>query len=377
VRKELYAMQTTTCRWGILGTANIARKNWLAIRNAPNCTLTVVASRNLDRCRQYIGECQQYVPFDPPPRAIGSYEELLTSEDVDAVYIPLPTGIRKEWAIRSAKAGKHVLVEKPVGAMAEDVKEILDACRHSGVQFMDGVMFMHSRRMEAIRQSLADPRNIGTLKRITSQFTFGVTDEFLAGNIRTHAQLEPLGCLGDLGWYNIRFTLWAMNWELPTRVAGHILAEYRRPDSPAAVPTDFSGELFFSGGVSAGFYCSFLSEIQQWASLSGTKGCLCVPDFVLPWQSDELVFDVVNPGHTIVGCDFNLQEHRRRFTVREDSNSTANSQEANMFRRFAELALSGRPNSSWGEMALKTQQVLDACLRSARAGGATVEVTPA
>ena len=116
VEKEPCDMQKAICRWGILGAAEIARKNWQAIRNAPNCSLTAVASRDLDRCRRFIGECQRHAPFDPPPRACGSYEELLASDDVDAVYIPLPTGIRKPWAIRAAEAGKHVLVEKPVGA---------------------------------------------------------------------------------------------------------------------------------------------------------------------------------------------------------------------------------------------------------------------
>ena len=365
-------MQKTICRWGILGTANIARKNWQAIRNAPNCSLTAVASRDPDRCRLFIGECQQYVPFDPPPRVMGSYEELLASDDVDAVYIPLPTGIRKLWVIRAAEAGKHVLVEKPVGATSQDVHEILAACRQHGVQFMDGVMFMHSRRMESIRRILAEGHDIGTLKRITSQFTFGATSEFFASNIRAHSQLEPLGCLGDLGWYNIRFILWAMNWELPERVTGCILAEDRCPDSPTTVPTDFSAELFFAGGVSAAFYCSFLAEIQQWVNLAGTKGFLCVPDFVLPWRGGEVGFTVSNPVHTITGCDFNLDEHPRRFVVREDSNGGENSQEANMFRRFAELALAGKPDDSWGEMALKTQQVLDACLQSAHSGGDTV-----
>ena len=98
-------MQKTICRWGILGTANIARKNWQAIRWATNCSLVAVASRDLDRCRRYIAQCQQHVPFDPPPRAIGSYEELLASDDVDAVYIPLPTGLRKQWVLRAAAAG--------------------------------------------------------------------------------------------------------------------------------------------------------------------------------------------------------------------------------------------------------------------------------
>ena len=66
-----------------------------------------------------------------------------------------------------------------------------------------------------------------------------------------------------------------------------MLAEHRRPDSPAAVPTEFSAELFFADGVSATFFCSFLAEIQQWANLAGTKGSLYVPDFVLPWYGTE------------------------------------------------------------------------------------------
>jgi hypothetical protein len=85
-------------------------------------------------------------------------------------------------------------------------------------------------------------------------------------------------------------------------------------------------------------------------------------------------FTVSNPEHTITGCDFNLEEHAQPFTIREDSNSTANSQEANMFRRFAQLVLAGKPDESWGEMSLATQQVLDACLRSARADGAAIEL---
>ncbi len=367
-------MPKAVCRWGILGTAEIARKNWQAIRNAPNCALAAVASRDLERCRRFIGECQQHASFDPPPKAFGSYEELLASDAVDAVYMPLPTGIRKAWVIRAAEAGKHVLAEKPVGVTAQDVREMLAACRQSGVQFMDGVMFMHSRRLESMQNTLADDQNIGQLKRITSHFTFRGGGEFFARNIRARGNLEPLGCLGDLGWYNLRFTLWAMNGKLPARVAGHMLAEHRRPDSPAAVPTDFSAELFFADGVSASFYCSFLTEIQQWAILGGTKGSLYVPDFVLPRYGAEAAFEVSNPIYTIAGCDFNMEEHTRRFAVREYSNSAENAQETNMFRRFAELVLSGRPDASWGEMTLKTQQVLDACLQSARSGGSVIDL---
>ena len=149
-------METGVCRWGILGTAGIARKNWQAIALSGNSTLTAVASRSLDRSRQFIAECQAACPLPSAPAAVGSYDELLTRPDVDAVYIPLPTGLRKEWVVRAADAGKHVLVEKPVGVTAADVRDMLAACDRNRVQFMDGVMFMHSRRLDALRRTLDD-----------------------------------------------------------------------------------------------------------------------------------------------------------------------------------------------------------------------------
>ena len=116
------------CRWGILGTAGIARKNWQAIGRAGNAAVTVVGSRSLDRSRRFVAECQTACPLPSTPAAVGSYDELLARTDVDAVYIPLPTGLRKEWVIRAAEAGKHVLVEKPVGVTADDVRDMISAC---------------------------------------------------------------------------------------------------------------------------------------------------------------------------------------------------------------------------------------------------------
>ncbi|MDA0285010.1 MAG: Gfo/Idh/MocA family oxidoreductase, partial [Planctomycetota bacterium] len=118
-------MSNQTCRWGILGTAGISRKNWHSIRNSENATLVAVASRSSERAQQYIDECQRDVSQLPVPRAVGSYEELLTADDIDAVYVPLPTGIRAEWVIRAAEAGKHVLCEKPCGLDAAEVQRIL------------------------------------------------------------------------------------------------------------------------------------------------------------------------------------------------------------------------------------------------------------
>ncbi len=360
------------CRWGILGAANIARKNWKAIRLAGNASLAAVASRDTARAKAFIDECQADVSFPTPPAALGSYEELLRRPDIDAVYIPLPTGVRREWVIKAAEAGKHVLCEKPCGPTAADVKAMLDACQMHKVQFMDGVMFMHSARLPLLRKVLDDGESVGTVRRITSQFSFSAPPEFMTQNIRVSDTLEPLGALGDLGWYNLRFTLWAMKYRLPERVSGRILAEHGSGGKP--VPTEFSGELFFPGDVSAAFFCSFLTENQQWAHVSGTKGSVIVPDFVLPFYGSEVAFEVSKPAFTKLGCSFRMEAHTTRHAVREYSEGAPAAQEVNMLRTFSGIVLSGKLEPTWGEIALQTQLVMDACLRSAHDGGKPVNV---
>lgn len=365
-------MESSPCRWGILSTAGIARKNWRAIANSGNGTLIAVASRSADRASQFIGQCQSDVPFLKQPDAVAGYDALLGRDDIDAVYIPLPTGIRKDWVIRAAEAGKHVVCEKPCGLSAVDVAEMLAACKQANVQFMDGVMFMHSRRLKSIREILDERTSIGEIRRISTRFSFRASDEFLQSNIRVSSELEPYGCLGDLGWYTIRFALWAMNYELPEHVTGRILSQFGRGDSPHQVPTEFSGELVFPGGASSGFFCSFLANHDQHTTISGANGYLHVADFVLPFSGDETAFDVEQSEFVVRGCSFEMQRHARRIGVPEHSHGHPDSQETLLFRRFGELVLSGRPDPYWGEIALKTQQVVDAAFQSAQNDGQPV-----
>ncbi|MCX7397220.1 MAG: Gfo/Idh/MocA family oxidoreductase [Planctomycetales bacterium] len=365
-------MGEKTCRWGILSTAEIAKKNWASIANSGNGRVIAVASRSVEKAQKFISACQASVPVAHSVDAVGSYDALLSRSDIDAVYVPLPTGIRAEWVVKAAQAGKHVMVEKPCGVTTADVKAMVDACNASKVQFMDGVMFMHSARMNAMRAVLDDGKSVGEIRRIASQFSFCADQSWVESNIRASSQLEPAGCLGDLGWYTIRIILFAMKYEMPVEVRGRILNGVKRADSADVVPMEFQGEMHFANGVSATFFNSFRTNHQQWAHISGSKGYLAVNDFVLPYYGNEVSFDVGNHNFSADGCYFTMEKFLKTQQLREYSNNTKNAQETALFRKFSELVNTGHRDNFWPEVALKTQRILDAALKSANGGGGAV-----
>ena len=140
-----------------------------------------------------------------------------------------------------------------------------------------------------------------------------------------------------------------------------------------AVPIEISGELFFGEGVSASFYNSFVTEHQQWANISGTGGQMYLHDFVLPYSGNQLCYVVTRSDFAVAGCDFSMAENRAEFAIQEAANSGLDSQETNLFRRFSQIVKSGRLESHWPEIALKTQRILDAVLESAENGSRPVK----
>ena len=347
------------CRWGILSTAAIARKNWRAIAQSKSGTLVAVASRRIEAAKSFVRECQAHTAQRQIPDSVDGYEALLARKDIDAVYIPLPTGLRKEWIIAAAECGKHVLAEKPTALSAMDLEEILSVCKRNNVQFMDGVMFMHSARLPMLRQYLDDGESIGMMRRIACHFSFLGDDSFSQNNIRVDSQLEPFGCLGDLGWYCIRFLLWANHWQKPTQLTGKCLTGMRGEKSETEVPAEFSAELVFPNGSTGSFYCSFNTGNQQWAHVSGTKGNAFIPDFVLPYFGCEVSFDIEKPKFVINGCDFHMQAHTRQMVVDEYASGHAPAQEINMIETFNQIVLNRQLDPFWGDISLATQQVLD------------------
>lgn len=357
------------CRWAILGAAGIARKNWQGMLHAGNAALVAVASRDADRARRFVADCQARVPHPAVPAVAASYAEALARDDVDAVYLPLRTGVRAEWAVKAAERGKHVLIEKPGGTSVADVERIIAACRTAGVQFMDGTMFLHSRRLEGVRAALEPTTadGVGEIRRIVSQFSFRGDDAFLADHaLRAFAATEPLGCLGDLGWYPIAFVLWALAPRMPDEVSGRIIAAIESPRTGAPMPVEFAGELVFHDPptVTASFFCSFLAEHQQWVHVSGTRGSLRIDDFVLPYAGSETAFTLSRPTFAVDGCNFRMERHDRRIALAEEAFGHESAQEARMFRDFSSLVLSGRRDDRWPEASLATQRVLMACLEA-------------
>lgn len=347
-------------RIGFLSTAGIGRKNWKAIHSSGNCIVTAVGSRDLGRGRQFIADCQREHPFEKIPVALGSYDELLSSPEVDAVYVPLPTGLRKEFVVRAAQNGKHILCEKPCAGNVAELEEMLATCRKHSVQFMDGVMFMHSPRLPRVREVLDAGQSVGSIRRIASAFSFYPGEGFFRTNIRADGALEPTGSLGDLGWYCIRFILWTFRWQLPESVAGKILSQSELVPGRISSPTEFAATLFYPDGVTAELYASFRAAKQQWVHVSGQKGWLRLPDFIHPFNGYEPFFEVNEKLITVAG-DVKCPPGADPMGF-----GHATAQDTRMWRNFANQILSGKLNDEWPMWSLQTQKVLDACHESAR-----------
>ena len=155
-------MAENPVRFGILGCAEIARKVARAISLAPNSTLSAIASRSIHKARKFAAHnC-----FPSTVQVYGSYDELLDDPSVDAVYVPLPTTLHLKWAVLAAEKKKHVLLEKPTAVHVADLDRILEACDESGVQFMDGTMWMHHPRTGMMKEKLSQPSIFGQLKSV-------------------------------------------------------------------------------------------------------------------------------------------------------------------------------------------------------------------
>ena len=274
-------MSTSTrkIRWGVLGYARIAREAVIpAIVRSSNSVFHAIASREaakLDECRKKFGNV----------KAHGSYEDLLNDSDVDAVYVPLPNALHREWTIKAAEHGKHVLCEKPIGLNADECREMIAASTKHGVVLMEAFMYRYSDCTRKVIEVLRSGA-LGEIKYIHSTFRFLLANP---GSIKYKPELGG-GSLYDVGSYPVNFTGMVVD-----EIARIQAVETGKPAAPAPMPESisvqcvkeggvdviFSALLKYPSGLIASLNSGFNAQKQIEAQIVGSKGVLYVPNTFL------------------------------------------------------------------------------------------------
>jgi xylose dehydrogenase (NAD/NADP) len=257
-------------RWGILGTARINRALVPPLRESPRNTLAAIASRDLGRASEAAKQWDI-------PQAYGSYDALISDPGIDVVYVPLPNDLHAEWTVRAARAGKHVLCEKPMAISLAGIDRIAAATHAAGVVVAEAFMYRHHAQTLKLRELIREGA-LGKVGLVRGAFTFTLTRP-------TDVRLQPAqggGSLWDVGCYPVSFARFALD-EEPHEAFGWQVA------GPSGVDETFAGQLRFPSGALAQFDCGFRSPFRTEIEVVGSEGTLRVPRPFKPGASETLL----------------------------------------------------------------------------------------
>lgn len=263
---------STTLRIGILGAARIAGTA-LIEPAAERTDVEIVAVAARDRSR---GE--EFARMHGIPRVMDTYDEVVDSADVDAIYIPLPASHHAPWSIRALEAGKHVLVEKPFAANASEARQVAQVAATSDRVLMEAFHYRYHALMLRLQEMLA----MGVIGRITDiSATFDITMPDRT-DIRYQLSLGG-GATMDLGCYPVHFARTLMGSE--PEVSG---ATVRAVDG-GEVDEALEATLMFHGGVTSTIRSSLMEAVErQDACITGTLGTIDVKNFVQPQKGNRI-----------------------------------------------------------------------------------------
>lgn len=317
-------------RWGVLSTAKIAREQLLpAITDAENGVLTAVASRDLARARALADRFGA-------PHAFGSYEELLASDAVDGVYIPLPTAQHVEWAAKAIEAGKHVLVEKPLALKARDIEPLVRLRDEKKVLVCEAFMVVHHPQWIKVRDLVQDGA-IGRLRHVQGAFSYYNVD---ADNMRNRLDLGG-GALPDIGVYPTVTTRFVTGRE-PMRVQATIERDKTfGTDIYSSVRADF-GEFELS------FYLSTQMAARQ----------------IMVFHGDRGFIEVASPFNAGLYDDQRVTLHNQNHSQAEVFRFPAAQQYRLQVEAFARAARGGGDRVFTLEESILNQKVIDAIFRA-------------
>jgi xylose dehydrogenase (NAD/NADP) len=326
-------MSEKKLRWGILGCAGIAVRAVIpGIQQSETGVVNAIASRDLEKAKST-------AQASGIPNAYGSYEELLTDSNIDAIYIPLPNHLHKEWTIRAAEAGKHVLCEKPCALDAIEAEAMISACREAGVQFAEAFMYRHHPRYDQIKTILRSGE-IGEIRGIHSAFTFNNAGD--TKNVRYKRSLGG-GSMYDVGCYPISAARYLLE-EEPQAATVHAFFSPEHDD----VDMMASGLIEFTGGVALTFDCGMWAAFRNTLEVLGTLGRIELPSaFVTPDSKTGNFFVISSNGRREVEVPFLNQ-----YALQADD--------------LAYAVWGRKPMRFDPQDALHNMKVIDACLQSAR-----------
>ncbi len=265
-------------RWGVLGTSGIARSQTIpAMRQAENCDLYAIAGRNPEKVRAF----QDEFGFE---KAYTGFDALLADPDVEAVYVPLPNDLHREWVIRALNAGKHVLCEKPLALSEKQAEEMFRAAAANHVYLMEAFAYLHSPLMAAVKREL-DAGTIGEIRYLASAFLGGQPRK----NNYRWLKSAGGGAAYDLGCYPLSLALWLLGRE-PENI--HAAAKF----SEQGVDVFTSMMLLYDTGLVANLDCGMLADAPRLDRfhILGTRGEIHSPmEFN---QCGEIPYTVVRDG---------------------------------------------------------------------------------
>jgi predicted dehydrogenase len=241
-------------RWGVLSTAHFGLTKAIpAMQRGEWSEVIAIASRDSSKAEEVAKSLDIR-------KAYGSYEELLADPEIEAIYNPLPNHMHVPWSIKAAKAGKHVLCEKPLSMSVAEARQLIAARDHSGVKIGEAFMVRTHPQWLRTRELIRSGR-IGELRSIVGVFSYFNRD---TKNIRNILELGG-GALMDIGCYPITTSRFIFG-EEPSRVMSLI---QRDPDMKTDRLT--SVILEFPSGQAV-FTCSTQMVPYQRMQFLGTKG---------------------------------------------------------------------------------------------------------
>ena len=258
---------TGQVRWGIIGTANIARAVFLpGLRHAGGVT-AAVAGREAARAEKFAAD-------NAIQRAAACYQSLIDDPAIDVLYIPLPNALHDEWTIRALQAGKPVLCEKPLCGTLPDTERVLATAGRTGTLLWEAFAFPFHPQLRRVRD-LIDGGAIGELMEIKSNFQFTVSNP---ANIRLSGALQG-GALNDVGCYPIRLAQELFGPDYQSAWAAATMGG-------DGVDADTWGVLGYPGGRRLMLSCGLGRSYDAFTSLEGTGGQIRLTNPFHPGPAD-------------------------------------------------------------------------------------------